>query len=130
MNGFLGTYSISIDDKGRFTVPSKFRNILETEYGPQLVISEMDGYLVVFPQQEWSIIKEKWGDFNELSSESRREKRKVFARAGECEMKSGGKILIQSNLRELAGLKKEALLIGMTKSFEIWSPENYAKEME
>ena len=28
MSGFLGTYSISLDEKGRFNVPAKFRGII------------------------------------------------------------------------------------------------------
>jgi MraZ protein len=39
-------------------------------------------------------------------------------------MKSG-KILLPLNLRDIAGLKKEAVLVGMSKTFEIWSPERW-----
>ena len=41
MNSFLGTYNISLDDKGRFNVPAKFRSALE-QFGPQLVVCVMD----------------------------------------------------------------------------------------
>ena len=48
MSSFLGTYNISLDEKGRFNVPAKFRGTLE-QSGPQLVVCAMEPFLVVFP---------------------------------------------------------------------------------
>ena len=53
MSSFLGTYNISLDEKGRFNVPTKFRATLE-QSGPQLVLCAMQPFLVVFPQKEWA----------------------------------------------------------------------------
>lgn len=37
MNGFLGTYTINIDEKGRINVPAKFKGIMERSYDQNLV---------------------------------------------------------------------------------------------
>ncbi len=126
MNSFLGTYNISLDDKGRFNVPSKFRGTLE-QFGPQLVVCAMDHFLVVFPQKEWAENETKLSGLNAFDKEDRNRLREFYSRATECEMKSG-KILLPVNLREVAGLNKEAILVGMSKTFEIWSPEGWAKQ--
>ncbi|MBT6346791.1 MAG: cell division/cell wall cluster transcriptional repressor MraZ, partial [Nitrospina sp.] len=63
MNSFLGTYNISLDDKGRLNVPAKFRGALE-QSGPQLVVCVMDNYLVVFPQNEWAENETKLSELN------------------------------------------------------------------
>ena len=124
MNGFLGTYSVSLDDKGRFNVPAKFRALLEKDYGPNLVVCVMDNFLVVFPQKEWALNEGKFADLNAFDREDRNRLREFYSRAEECEIKSG-KILIQANQRDTAGLKKEAVLVGMSKTFEIWTPDRW-----
>ena len=123
MTSFLGTYTISIDEKGRFNVPAKFRGTLD-QSGPQLVVCAMEPFLVVFPQKEWAENEEKLSTLNAFNKEDRTRLREFYSRATDCEMKSG-KILLPLNLRDIAGLKKEAVLVGMSKTFEIWSPERW-----
>lgn len=126
MSGFLGTYSISLDEKGRFNVPAKFRGALE-QSGPQLVLCAMNPFLVVFPQKEWAENEDKLSNLNAFNKEDRNRLREFYSRATDCEIKSG-KILLPLNLREIAGLKKEAVLVGMSKTFEIWSPERWNEQ--
>ena len=126
MNGFLGTYNISLDDKGRLNVPAKFRATLEKEYGPHLVVCVMDGFLIVFPQNEWATNEEKLSHLNAFDKGDRNRLREFYAGATECEIKSG-KILLPANQREAAGLKKDAVLVGMSKTFEIWAPDRWAR---
>ena len=123
MSSFLGTYNISLDEKGRFNVPAKFRGTLDHS-GPQLVVCAMEPFLVVFPQKEWAENEAKLSTLNAFNKEDRTRLREFYSRATDCEMKSG-KILLPLNLRDIAGLKKEAVLVGMSKTFEIWSPERW-----
>ena len=126
MSSFLGTYNISLDEKGRFNVPAKFRGTLE-QSGPQLVVCAMEPFLVVFPQKEWAENEEKLSTLNAFNKEDRTRLREFYSRATDCEMKSG-KILLPLNLRDIAGLKKEAVLVGMSKTFEIWSPARWGRK--
>lgn len=127
MNGFLGTYTISLDDKGRFNVPAKFRAALEKEYGPELVVCSMDNkYLVVFPEREWAENEKKLDQLNAFDLADRDRLRQFYAGAEECKMKSG-KILIPANQRQIAALDRDAVLVGMSKTFEIWSPDRWTE---
>ncbi len=128
MSWFLGTYSITIDEAGRFTVPAKIRDVLEEEYGPKLVVCAEDDYLMVFPRREWTENEKKQEHLNAFDDEDRKRLRKYYSRAAECKVQAGGKITIQSNLRELVGLKKDAVLVGMSKTFEIWSQDKWARD--
>ncbi|MBW1672705.1 MAG: division/cell wall cluster transcriptional repressor MraZ [Deltaproteobacteria bacterium] len=47
----------------------------------------------------------------------------------ECPLKQG-RILIPSNLRELAGLNKEVVLVGHLTRFEIWDKTEWEEEFE
>ena len=125
MNGFLGTYNVSLDDKGRLNVPAKFKSLLEQD-SPQLVMCVMDGFLTVFPQREWSANEEKLSHLNAFDTKDRDRLREFYAQATECEIKSG-KILIPAPQREAAGLKKEVRIVGMSKTFELWAPDRWEK---
>ena len=125
MNGFLGTYSVSLDDKGRLNVPAKFKGLLDQD-SPQLVMCVMDGFLIVFPQREWAANEEKLSGLNAFDKNDRNRLREFYARATECEIKSG-KILVPATQREAAGLKKEVKIVGMSKTFELWDPGRWEK---
>ncbi|PIQ98022.1 MAG: division/cell wall cluster transcriptional repressor MraZ [Nitrospinae bacterium CG11_big_fil_rev_8_21_14_0_20_56_8] len=124
MSGFLGTYNVSLDDKGRFNVPAKFRAVLEREYGSHLVVTAMSHYLIVFPQPEWEINRERLKGLDPFDKDDRDKKRKISSRAVECEIKSG-KILIPGTHRDIADLDKEVVLVGSFESFEIWSRKKW-----
>ena len=130
MNGFLGTYSVSLDDKGRLNVPVKFRTLLEHR-SPKVVVSVGkttmgSGYLKVFSQPEWDNEVEKLSHLSAFDEENQKKLREIYPNAAECEIKSG-KILIPVFQREAAGLKKEVKIVGMSKTFELWDPGRWEK---
>ncbi len=126
MNGFLGTYTVNMDEKGRLNVPSKFKAILERFYDPQMVVCVMDNFLIAFPQREWQVNEEKLNSLSGLDREDRQKMREFYSRASECELKSG-KLLIPQLQREAAGLNKEVVLVGMSKTFEIWAGDRWSQ---
>ncbi|MFQ5672091.1 MAG: division/cell wall cluster transcriptional repressor MraZ [Nitrospinales bacterium] len=126
MNGFLGTYYVNLDDKGRVNIPSKFKAVLEKENNPNLVVCTMDQYLVVFPQNEWALNEEKLNHLSAFDTEDRNRLRDFYSRADECEIKSG-KVLIPAFLRKTAELNREVVLVGMSRTFEIWSMSLWEK---
>ena len=127
MNGFLGTYYVNLDDKGRANVPAKFKAVLECETSPNLIVCGKEDYLIVFPQKEWTLNEEKLKDLSAFDTEDRNRLREFYSQADECEIKSG-KLLVQSQLRKIAGISKEVVLVGMSRTFEIWSKDRWEKD--
>lgn len=89
-----------------------------------MVICVMQEYLTVFPQNQWAQNEEKLNNLSAFNLEDRNHLREFYARAAECELKSG-KILIPSHQREIAGLVKDVVLVGMSKTFEIWAKDRW-----
>lgn len=125
-NGFLGTYQVALDEKGRINIPAKFKLVAEWEKNPKMVICVMNQFLIVFPENEWRINVRKLENVSAFDDENRYRLRKVYSRAEECKLKSG-KLLIPANQREIAGLNKDVVLVGMSKTFEIWDKERLEK---
>jgi MraZ protein len=125
---FLGQYRLSLDDKGRLSIPSALRHSLHEHYAPNnssLVVTKFyENCLVIYPQPVWLEIQAQLQDLPNDPS-SRAFVRQVCASASICSLDRQGRILVSSALRQYAGIDSEALLIGVMKKMELWSPARW-----
>lgn len=117
---FLGRYEHTIDEKGRITIPSKFRE----ELGSAAYITQgFDGNLQVFPPDLFEKMASRVRSISYLDANSRRLRRILFANAERVSFDGVGRILLPAFLRETANLKEMAIVVGGGDYFELWSPE-------
>lgn len=119
---FMGEYNHTLDAKGRLIVPAKFREILGEEF---VVTKGMDGCLFVFANSEWEVFAEKLHDLPMINKEARQFTRFFLAGADSVQTDKMGRILIPSNLRDYAGITRDAVLVGVGSRVEIWSKERW-----
>ncbi|WP_038055399.1 division/cell wall cluster transcriptional repressor MraZ [Thermodesulfobacterium hydrogeniphilum] len=122
---FRGKFKHNIDNKGRFSLPSKFREVLRVKYGSEnLVITNYPDCLVAYPIEEWQKIEEKLLSLPWDVPEVRQYVRYFLGSAEECQPDRQGRILLPQSLREEIKLEKEVILLGMLNHFEIWNPKD------
>ena len=120
---FLGPSSLSLDAKGRLSIPAKYQAALINEAGGQLwVTKHPHGCLMILPKPEWDVF---YAIVAGLPMSDLWLKRIFLSNALSVELDATGRILIAPELRESSGITKETTLRGMGKYFELWDKATY-----
>lgn len=123
---FQGASSLSLDAKGRLSVPTRHRDVLSANAAGQLTVTKHPhGCLMVFPRPEWEKFRDRIAD---LPMEAQWWKRMFLGNAIDVDMDATGRVLIAPELRQAAGLSRDVLLLGMGKHFELWDKARYDAE--
>jgi MraZ protein len=117
---FFGEYNHNVDDKGRMSIPSKFREGLG---GTFYVTKGLDNCLFVFPYDEWKKYEEKLSAIPISNTAGRQFVRFFYAGAIECSLDKQGRINISQMLRNHADIEKEVSIIGVGSRLEIWDKQ-------
>jgi MraZ protein len=121
-----GEYRNSLDDKGRFLIPSRIRSEI---IGNVLILTRaVEKCLWVFAPDEWEKISQLiMGSSSMFNSRTRLLQRRIIAPAQECEIDKSGRITIPPSLRQSADLesKKEAIILGVQSYMELWDVDAY-----
>ena len=120
---------MSLDAKGRLSVPTRHRDVLQATASGQLTITKHPhGCLMVFPRPEWEKFRER---IAQLPMSAQWWKRIFLGNAMDVDMDGTGRVLVSPELRQAAGLTRDVMLLGMGQHFELWDKTTYeAKEAE
>lgn len=118
---FLGEFSHSLDDKGRLTIPAKFRDQL----APGLVVtrSPQDRCLLVMPMEKWEEVAAKINALPLADSRSALLRRAIFSAAEDFKPDKQGRILISQRLRDYAQIQNDIVIAGVNTFIELWQPQ-------
>lgn len=116
----IGEFRCTIDDGGRFALPSEFR----AELGEGATVTRgVDRCLVIYPAAKWQRLAEKIERQLPLTSRlARAFNRLMFSGAQACAPDQEGQIALPRPLREYANIEDEVVVVGLFSHLEIWSP--------
>lgn len=127
---FEGRSRHTLDEKGRLAIPARFREVLNQKGDSSLVVTNLNNCLVAFAMRDWqSRVKEKAVNLPLFDNAATTYLRYFVSGAVECPLKQN-RILIPPDLRNLAGLTKEVVLVGSLTRFEIWDRLRWEEEFE
>lgn len=121
---FLGEYQHAIDEKGRVSIPAKFRAALKAG---AVVTRGLDHSLVVYAAKEWKALAEKLAALPISQQHSRAFARLMLAGAMDVRVDNQGRMPIPEYLRDYAGLKKSVVVAGLYNRLELWDEEAWKK---
>ena len=120
---FQGASSLTLDGKGRLSVPTRHRDVLSaTAQGLLTITKNPHGCLMVFPRPEWDVFRDR---ISALPMSAQWWKRIFLGNAMDVELDGTGRILISPELRTSAGIAKDTVLLGMGNHFELWDKVAY-----
>ena len=131
MVSFRGVSTLNLDIKGRFAMPTKYRERLVEICASQLVITvDKDRCLLIYPEPIWIEIEKKINDLPSFNNVTRVLKRLYVGHAHEVEMDGQGRILLPPKLREFAELSKKVALVGQGEHLELWDEARWDQQRD
>lgn len=136
--GFCGSYTCTIDDKGRLSIPAKIRpgdpeksKEKGIPSGDKLVVSQgLDGCLSLYPVEEWKKVQERLQSKSFTQKDFRYVNRLLHQYTSVEKIDKSGRIHLPEILQTQAGISKEVLVIGANQTIEVWNPEKYHAYIE
>ncbi|MEJ2384809.1 MAG: division/cell wall cluster transcriptional repressor MraZ [Xanthomonadales bacterium] len=121
---FFGETAINLDAKGRLAIPMRYRESIQEACEGQLVLTYSafdNGALYLYPLGEWERVRDDVMKLSTFDRGHRSLQRKLVGSAGMVEPDANGRIQLPLTLRQVAGLEKKVVLLGMGSRFEIWN---------
>lgn len=126
---FAGSHQLTIDEKGRLAIPARFRQHLNEQSGPQVVITKgPDQCLQVYPVPEFRRITDQ---IMCMEDQERAEVLK-FAFVGlavETEVDKQGRVSLPLMLRRQVQLESSAVLVGQINRLDLWSETLWTEKL-
>ncbi len=126
---FHGTFEHTIDDKGRVSVPARFREVLLANNDDRVVITNFFigtlRCLEVYAVAEWHKLEERLRAKPQFDQRVMRFQNYYVAAAHDCVIDKQGRILLPPSLREYAGLNRDVVFAAAQEKFRIWDRERW-----
>lgn len=121
-----GATKVTLDAKGRLAIPTRYRDRIAARCDGQMVATvDKDYCLLLYPLPDWEEIERKLMRLPSLDTKARRLQRLMVGHATEVDLDGHGRILLSRELREFAGLQRQAVLLGQGNRFELWDEERW-----
>jgi MraZ protein len=122
---FQGSSALTLDAKGRISIPTRHRDALTSQVEGRLTLTRHpDGCLLLYPRNVWEKKREQIANF---PMSARPLQRLLLGNAQDVDMDGSGRILVAPELRNAAGFTREVMLLGMGSHFELWDAAEWAR---
>lgn len=121
---FQGETAITIDEKGRMTIPTAYRELVADACDGRLIATYNpfeSGCLWLFPPREWDTVRDQVVALPTAKAVHRNLQMKLVGAASPLDVDGNGRVLLPASQRTAAGIERKAVLLGMGTRFELWS---------
>lgn len=124
--GIWGQFNITIDDKGRMSLPARIRSRIS---GDELVMTKgTERCLCLYLPDEWDRVSAQLVNNASVFSLSTQDVlRRFIAPAEEVTVDKAGRVKLSASLMKSMGLTRDCYLLGMGDRLEIWDQAVYER---
>jgi MraZ protein len=125
-----GSYSATLDPKGRVKLPSGLLKQFEEGMSEFVLVQGLDTCVRLFTQENWEIYTEPIRKLSDFNPKARELKHLMLSGNNRVELDSAERILIPKILIEKGKLDKDLRIICLFDKVEIWDAAIYAEKFE
>jgi len=130
MDRLRGSAETTVDEKGRFKVPSVFRAPIEETFGPEFFLTSISGVdVLVFPMPVWNAVEEKLAAMPAIHRAKAKFQERFNTYGQVARMDAQGRLLVPSLLREVSGIEGDALVLGQTDHLKLVDRTKHLKSI-
>lgn len=116
-----GPTKITLDQKGRLSIPTKYRETLTALCDGKLICTvDRRRCLLIYPLPEWEVAEQKLMELPNLNATADELRGLLMGYATELDIDAHGRVLIPREHRDVAGLNRQVMLISQGNKFELW----------
>src|ERR1700742_4599766 len=128
---FRGATKVTLDDKGRMVMPTRYREQISVQSQGKLVVTvDREQCLLIYPLPEWEQTERKLMSLPSLHPQARQLQRLMVGYATDLEIDGHGRLLLLPELREFAKLERHGMLIGQGHRFELWEEGRWGERRD
>ncbi len=120
---FVGEFTHALDNKGRVTIPSKWR--IPGGENTYLALPNPGGYITVYPPKMVVRLEQKVAEASLSDVRAQSLLMELFSKAHSFGCDKQGRINLSDSLLDHAGIKGKAVLVGNFAAFAIWGVDRY-----
>lgn len=128
---FQGHSRVTVDQKGRISIPAKFRALLSRESRDGLILMQgIEPCIYAYPIDEWARLTKLFeGQWSNLKEKYRFNRRWAML-STLVQFDPQGRIALPGTLREYAQIEGEAIVGGVVDHLEIWKPALFLETVQ
>lgn len=121
---FRGSCLLTVDDKGRIAVPSRFREPLTQQCDGHVVATMYhDRGIAIYSLPVWEELEQRLQDLPSGDPANRVLQEMILGHADERQLDGQGRLLLAPSLRRYAKLDRDAELMGQGHKLVLWSTQ-------
>jgi len=137
-NGYFGPISmlrgptkISLDSKGRLSIPTKYRERIAARCDGHLVCTvDQRRSLLIYPLPDWEEVERKLIRLPSLIEPAQKLRGLLMGYATEVELDGHHRVQIPKEHREFASLDRNAMMFGQGNKFELWDEDRWNEQLD
>lgn len=125
-----GSTVATIDEKGRFKVPTDFRRLLEERYGAEFFVTSVTGEkALVYPLPVWEEIEMKLAALPATDPVRQKFLERASYFGAQLRLDGQGRLLMPPILRDRAAMNGEVVVSAQIDHLEIWNRERFERRL-